>query len=231
MAAATGVQRARLASVALRPLEERDAAQAAEIERDAFPTLFPPTSFRRALRNRNAGYLGAALDDDGGETWPQVSAGGVRDEGRPLLSKLVGGARSVWPGPRDRSPGQRFLIGFVGTLYVVDEAHIVSVGVRTEYRGRGIGELLLIGAVARAIDVGMSSTTLEVRVSNRAARGLYRKYGLTQRGLRKGYYSDDREDAAIMTADAIGLPPYRERFRRLVEGHQARWGYDVPECP
>ena len=231
MAAATGVQRARLASVALRPLEAHDAAEAAEIERDAFPTLFPPTSFRRALRNRNASYLGAGLDDDGSEAWPQASTGGVGDEGLPLLSKLVGGARSVWPGPRDRSPGQPFLIGFVGTLYVVDEAHIVSVGVRTESRGRGIGELLLIGAIARAIDMGMSSTTLEVRVSNQAAKGLYRKYGLTQRGLRKGYYSDDREDAAIMTADAIGLPPYRERFRRLVEAHRARWGYAVPDCP
>jgi ribosomal-protein-alanine N-acetyltransferase len=232
MAAVDRKSKTGITPVALRPLEEGDVAQAAEIERDAFPTLFPPTSFRRALKNKRARYLVAGLNNSPAEeTGPRSPTGANGNRGQPLISKLMGGARSIWSRPRGWSPGQQLLAGFVGTWYMVDEAHIVSVGVRTEYRGQGIGELLLIGAIAQAIDMGMTSTTLEVRVSNQIAKSLYRKYGFTERGLRKGYYSDDREDAAIMTAESVDLLPYRERFRRLAEAHRARWGYAAPARP
>ena len=227
MAAVDRVPRTGIASVALRPLEERDIAQAAEIERDAFPTLIPATSFRRVLKNKRARYLVAGLNDSPADkTGPQDPTSANHD-GRPLISKL----RSMWSRPRGWSPGQQLLVGFVGTWYMVDEAHIVSVGVRTDHRGQGIGELLLIGAIAQAIETGMTSTTLEVRASNQIAMSLYRKYGFTERGLRKGYYSDNREDAAIMTADSVDLLPYRLRFQGLVDAHRARWGYAVPAYP
>ena len=228
MAAVDRVPRTGIASVALRPLEERDIAQTAEIERDAFPNLFPATSFRRALKNKRARYLVARLNNSpADETGPQGPTSASRNEDRPLISKL----RSMWSRPRGWSPGQQLLVGFVGTWYMVDEAHIVSVGVRTDHRGQGIGELLLIGAIAQAIETGMTSTTLEVRASNQIAMSLYRKYGFTERGLRKGYYSDNREDATIMTAESVDLLPYRQRFQDLVDAHRARWGYAVPACP
>ena len=221
MAAVDRVPRTGIPSVALRPLEERDIAQAAEIERDAFPTLFPATSFRRVLRNKRARYLVAGLNDSPADkTGPQDPTSANHD-GRPLISKL----RSMWSRPRGWNPGQQLLVGFVGTWYMVDEAHIISIGVRRGYRGKGIGELLLIGAIEQVAAREVSILTLEVRPSNLIARNLYRKYGFKERGVRKAYYADDREDAIIMSTEAIHVPSYRDAIRRLKEEHRRRWGH------
>lgn len=212
---------------ALRPLQEADVEQSAEIERDAFPTLYPPTSFRRELRNRLASYLVAWKRDgldDGVEPEPRSSdTSGQRDAG--LLTDLLNRARCLWRRPPTVwRPGQQFLVGFVGLWYMADEAHIVSIAVRRGFRGQGIGELLLIGAIEQALARGARVMTLEVRVSNRVAQNLYRKYGFTQRGVRKAYYTDNGEDALIMTTEPIQSQGYREAFRRLVRAHEARWG-------
>ena len=105
-----------------------------------------------------------------------------------------------------------------------DEVHIVSVGVRSDYRGLGVGELLLIGAIEQAQQRRMPAVTLEVRVSNHIAQNLYKKYGFEPMGVRKGYYSDNREDALIMTAFSIRNQTYREEFRILKDSHRQRWG-------
>ena len=213
---------------ALRPLEERDLAQSAEIEREAFPALFPPTSFGRELKNRMARYLVAWRRDDiveGGMLAPRAPDRAPEDDRKPLFGRLVDGARSFWPWRYAAlEPGQQFLVGFAGTWYMRDEAHIVSVGVKRDYRGHGIGELLLIGAIEQAMARRARVVTLEVRVSNDVARNLYGKYGFSERGIRKGYYTDNREDAVIMTTDPIGLPRYPREFRKLVQAHEERWG-------
>lgn len=210
---------------ALRPLTESDVAQSAEIERDAFPSLFPPTSFRRELQNRLASYLVAWMHDDGGaapagDTGPgRRGAGGkVSRFGRWLGNGIWSKRDAAW------QPGQQFLTGFLGTWYMADEAHIVSVGVRSRYRGRGIGELLLIGAIEQAMMRRARVVTLEVRVSNHVAQNLYRKHGFTERGVRKGYYTDNREDALIMATEPILVPPYPERFKELVSNHERQCG-------
>ena len=69
-----------------------------------------------------------------------------------------------------------------------------------------------------------AAVTLEVRVSNDIAKALYSKYGFTERGVRKSYYADNREDAIIMTTDPILSPEYAELFHRLRLDHQRRWG-------
>ena len=106
---------------------------------------------------------------------------------------------------------------------MADEAHIVSVGVRSEYRNKGIGELLLIAAIEHAIERDASVATLEVRVSNDAAKSLYKKYGFSARGIREGYYTDNREDALIMTTEPIQVAAFRTNFRELVSAHERRW--------
>ena len=205
---------------ALRPMQEQDLAQAAEIERDAFPTLFPPTSFRRELKNRLARYLVAWRR----EAPPEIAAHleyqptGVHRRFLHRTARLWRGRPSAW------QPGHQYLVGFLGTWYMPDEAHIVSVGVRADYRGYGIGELLIIGAIEQAISRRMHAVTLEVRVSNRIAQNLYKKYGFEKMGVRKAYYSDNREDALIMTASAIHSVSYREDLRGLITSHQQRWG-------
>lgn len=216
---------------AVRPMEERDLLQCAEVERDAFPALFPPTSFRRELKNKLARYLVAMrIDGDGSapasrgpkaQAPAQVSAQVSRGN-RPLINRLVDRIRrqrdSAW------QVGQEFVAGFVGIWYMVDEAHIVAIGVRSEYRGKGIGELLLISTIEQALELDARMVTLEVRVSNSIARTLYEKFGLTEQGVRKGYYTDNREDALIMSTGPVHSPEYTHRLDRLVRGHRQRWG-------
>jgi len=222
----------RIMPYAVRLLEEADILQSAEIERDSFPALFPPTSFRRELKNSMASYLVAwrrdelvdESQDSSKPSAPGKSGGQTGD--RKLINRLFHNARSLLQ-KRDTAwePGQQFLAGFLGTWYMVDEAHVVAVGVRSRFRGNGIGELLLIGAIEQAMARNSRVVTLEVRSSNAVAQNLYEKYGFSVRGTRKGYYTDNREDAFIMTTDPILQAPYPENFRQLVSAHEVRWGY------
>ena len=98
------------------------------------------------------------------------------------------------------------LIGYGGFWLVVDEAHITSVTVRHEQRGRKYGEQLLVHLLDDAAASGARIATLEVRPSNIAARELYRKFGFRAVGVRKNYYVTSKEDALIMTKD-IEQPP------------------------
>ena len=205
---------------AVRPMEERDLLQCAEIERDAFPALFPPTSFKREFKNKIARYLIAArVDEDGSARAPDASEA---DGDRPFINRLLS---NVW---RQRNSawqvGQEFIAGFVGIWYMVDEAHIVAIGVRTEFRGKGIGELLLISAIEQALELDARVVTLEVRVSNSVARNLYGKFGMTEQGVRKGYYTDNREDALILSTYQIHSSDYSRQLDRLVRDHVQRWG-------
>ena len=203
----------------VRPMAAEDIAQSAEVERDAFPTLFPPTSFRRELSNKRARYLVAQRLDGNGVAPPPHTPPSRQD---PLIGRLV---RQIW---RRRgsswAPGQNFITGFVGIWYMVDEAHIVAIGVRSAYRGLGVGELMLIASIEQALEMDARVVTLEVRVSNLVAQNLYKKFGFTERGVRKGYYTDNREDAFIMTTDPVRSDPFGERFTRLVGEHRHRWG-------
>ena len=219
---------AKLMPFTLRPMIPQDLAQAAEIERDAFPTLFPPTSFRRELKNRMARYIVAARRDE----LCQPAATPSEAAPKPALTtpaaridRIINGARNLWQRrPGAWQPGQQYIAGFLGAWHMHDEAHIIAVGVRSPHRSRGIGELLLIGAIEQAIARGMQSVTLEVRVSNYIAQNLYKKYGFKRQGVRKAYYVDNREDALIMTAADICEPLFSQDLRLLIRAHRQRWG-------
>lgn len=208
---------------AVRPMEERDLLQCAEVEREAFPSLFPPTSFRGEMKNKIARYMVATRVDTAGTQPAPRSPGATAVAGdRLLINRLISRIRRQ----RDTAwqVGQEFVAGFVGIWYMVDEAHIVAVGVRSEYRGKGIGELLLISAIEQAVEREARLVTLEVRVSNGVARNLYQKFGMTEKGVRKGYYTDNREDALIMSTGPVHASDYAQRLDRLVRGHSQRWG-------
>ena len=209
-------------------MEERDLRQVSEVEKDAFPTQFPPTSFRRELRKRIARYLVVARGDVHGRPSPDLPplpSSEVESSDSPLLDRFMRGARGVWRRhAASWQPGEELVAGFVGLWYVADEAHIVSIGVRSEYRGLGLGEMLLISAIEQARQMKSRVMTLEVRMSNHVAQNLYKKYGFTRRGVRKGYYSDNREDAVIMTTTPLGTDDYARSFRALSIAHEHRWG-------
>jgi len=114
------------------------------------------------------------------------------------------------------------VVGFGGLWVMVDEAHITTFAVDPRWRRRGVGEWILLGLLGRAAERNAREATLEVRISNMPARRLYEKYGFRPVGIRPRYYSDNGEDALIMTTDALASPGMRERLARLRAALEAR---------
>ena len=96
------------------------------------------------------------------------------------------------------------IVGYAGIWLIVDEGHVTNIAVDPDYRGQHLGEMLLRMLMAICVRNGGRRITLEVRVTNEVAKNLYRKLGFEGAGVRKGYYTDNREDALIMWAN---LPP------------------------
>jgi ribosomal-protein-alanine N-acetyltransferase len=95
------------------------------------------------------------------------------------------------------------IVGYVLFWLLPDAVDIHNIAVHTEFRRKRIGQSLLQQVLEQARNRDSSRVTLEVRVSNIAAQKLYESVGFVSQGLRKGYYSDDGEDAVIM---ALELP-------------------------
>ncbi|MBD3185077.1 ribosomal-protein-alanine N-acetyltransferase [Candidatus Poribacteria bacterium] len=90
------------------------------------------------------------------------------------------------------------VVGYIGFWLLVDEAHIVTIAVRQDYRQRGAGSLLMASALNLAEKLNADKVTLEVRVSNHSAQNLYKKFGFKAVAIRRRFYSDTGEDAYIM---------------------------------
>lgn len=95
------------------------------------------------------------------------------------------------------------VVGYAGMWKVLDEGHITNIAVHPAYRGKHIGRLLLENLMGMARESGISSMTLEVRRGNVVAQNLYTSCGFTTAGFRRGYYSDNGEDALIMWNNSI----------------------------
>jgi ribosomal-protein-alanine N-acetyltransferase len=106
---------------------------------------------------------------------------------------------------------------------MVDEAHVTTFAVLPDWRRRGIGGRLLLAVLELAIEVGASVATLEVRLSNVAARALYQRFGFRPVGVRPRYYSDNAEDALIMTTDLLDSPSMRSRMAAMADRYGADW--------
>jgi len=107
------------------------------------------------------------------------------------------------------------IVAYGGMWLMVDEAHITTFAVHPLWRRQRIGERLLMAFLDLAVIRRAHEATLEVRLSNLPARRLYEKYGFRPVGLRPRYYSDDHEDALIMTTEPLAEPRMRERLERL----------------
>jgi [ribosomal protein S18]-alanine N-acetyltransferase len=109
------------------------------------------------------------------------------------------------------------VVGYAGMWLMVDEAHITTFAVHPRWRRQRIGERLLLTLLDLAVARRAREATLEVRLSNLPARRLYEKYGFRPVGLRPRYYSDDNEDALIMTTEPLDAPRMTGRIERLRE--------------
>lgn len=112
------------------------------------------------------------------------------------------------------SPKPYPVLGYAGFWLLVDETHICTIAVHPQWRNRGLGELLLLSLLNRSMKQGASRATLEVRVSNQAALALYRKYGFEVVSRRKRYYSNNNEDAYIMTTPPFETPEFQDNLDR-----------------
>jgi [ribosomal protein S18]-alanine N-acetyltransferase len=109
------------------------------------------------------------------------------------------------------------VVAYAGMWMMVDEAHITTFAVHPRWRRQRIGERLLLTLLDLARGRRAREATLEVRLSNLPARRLYEKYGFRPVGLRPRYYSDDNEDALIMTTESLDMPRMQARIERLRE--------------
>lgn len=112
------------------------------------------------------------------------------------------------------------LIGYGGVLVIIDEAHVMTLAVRGDFRRRGVAVRILLELVREAEAMGARFLTLEVRKSNQAAIDLYGKLGFQIMGERKNYYMDNFENALIMWTEDITTPEYR----RLLDERWGRYG-------
>jgi ribosomal-protein-alanine N-acetyltransferase len=96
------------------------------------------------------------------------------------------------------------LVGYLIVSRYVDAWHVMNIAVDPDHRGRGIATMVLERLFELTADDVRRGYTLEVRVSNTTAIGLYERLGFESRGIRRGYYTDNREDALIMWKDPVG---------------------------
>ncbi|MCU1504358.1 MAG: rimI [Ilumatobacteraceae bacterium] len=106
------------------------------------------------------------------------------------------------------------LVGYAGTMYVVGDAHVTNIVVKPSEQRRGIATRLLAELAWAARDRGCVAMTLEVRVSNTGAQGLYRTFGFVPAGVRQRYY-ENTEDAIVMWCHDIDGTEYKARLRQL----------------
>ena len=210
----------------IRKMADADIPQALEIDLDAFPNQWPhasASSFHHELRNKLAYYI--VVGEDG------ASENGGNGQAVTGLKEIASYIRQLFSRDRFFGPAgqnREYLAGMAGIWMMVDEAHIVTIAVRNNRKNLGLGEWLLINIIELAKQLRAKYVTLEVRVSNKTAQALYEKYGFTRAGTRRKYYSDNGEDAVIMTTCELDSPAYQATLQNLKDEHRSRWSRCYP---
>lgn len=103
----------------------------------------------------------------------------------------------------------REVVGYAGLMMSLTDGHVTTIAVDPAWHRHGIGTRLLLTLAYEAIEREALALTLEVRLSNRGAQEMYKRFGFTAVGVRKGYYGDTGEDALVMWAYEVSEAPYR----------------------
>lgn len=114
------------------------------------------------------------------------------------------------------------IVAYAGVMIVAGEGHVTSIAVDPRLQGRQVGARLLLSVTAAAIDAGVEAMTLEVRVGNRRAQELYRRFGYAPAGVRPRYYPDNGEDALIMWCHDIGGSEVASRLALVAAATQGQ---------
>ena len=108
----------------------------------------------------------------------------------------------------------RDIAGYAGLMMSLSDGHVTTLAVDPAWHRHHIGTRLLLALAREAIEREATALTLEVRLSNKGAQELYKRFGFTAVGVRKGYYADTGEDALVMWAYEVSEAPYQ----RLLDG-------------
>jgi [ribosomal protein S18]-alanine N-acetyltransferase len=122
---------------------------------------------------------------------------------RSMFAGELAKSSSISLGAFDADGDEGRLVGYLIVSRYVDAWHVMNVAVDPEHRGRGIAATMLERLFELTADDARRGYTLEVRVSNSTAIRLYERLGFRARGIRRGYYTDNREDALIMWKDPV----------------------------
>ena len=154
-----------------------------------------------------------------GDAWPESF----------YRKEIKNRASSYWvleqaPGdhPSADSPPAAVFLGYAGFWVIDDEAHLMTFAIDPRWQGRGLGEWFLLELLDLMEESGAEACTLEVRVSNLRAQSLYRRLSFGVAGRRRRYYSDNGEDALIMTTPPLASPPMvdlRRQRRAFLQQH------------
>jgi [ribosomal protein S18]-alanine N-acetyltransferase len=242
----------------LERMAQEDIREVAAIERVCFSMPWPTSAYRRELKTPDtnryivarfvppevAAQLGLYPPTVGSltelthpELYPHSNGASqhiapAENGHRSLLHTLLPWLRN---GNHDRAEPVRVspfpIVGYAGLWLMVDEAHVTTIGVHPDHRGRAVGELLFLGLVDLARQMRAFRMTLEVRVSNEPAQALYRKYGMENAGVRKRYYSDNGEDAYIMWSEPINSREFQARLATLREQLAGRMARSFSQQP
>ncbi len=109
----------------------------------------------------------------------------------------------------------REIVAYGGIWVILEDAHVTTIAVHPDWRGRRYGEVLLLRLLREAMSRGASYISLEARESNTVAQNLYRKYGFSAISTRRAYYSDNGENAVVMWAGNLKSEIYRNRLAVL----------------
>lgn len=211
----------------LEPMTQEDVDEVSAVERICFTNPWPISAYRRELRNTTRNYYIVLRDDPNADDDAEAP---VTIETQPRDHRRQG-RFAFWPlGRRNDEHERPPIIGFAGMWHILDEAHVTTIGVRPDYQGRGLGELLFLQLFDEATRRTATWLTLEVRVSNYNAQALYRKYDLSIQGRRPRYYSDNNEDAFIMWSESLRDADYLKRIdeRRRKLHHKLSFAYEAP---
>jgi len=112
----------------------------------------------------------------------------------------------------------RQVVGYAGLMMTLDDGHVTTIAVDPAWHRHKIGTRLLLTLAREARRRGATSLTLEVRLGNKPAQNLYRRFGFRPVGVRKNYYAETKEDALVMWAEDVAGDEYARLLAAIDDG-------------
>lgn len=191
-------------SYLVRHMRMEDIPQVVAIDRASFSTPWSANTYQFEINNRETSHLVV------------IEVSDVHSQPARGLLGLIHRLRN--------SRSTAAIVGYGGCWLIAGEAHISTIAVHPDFRGKGLGELLLASMLLRAMNLEGEYSVLEVRASNTNAQALYLKYEYQVVGRRKGYYRDNAEDALLMEVRPLNAA-YQQRFQQRVAALSQRVPY------